>query len=111
MAVDGSDFEPFRCEVSPDRDGVRVRPVGELDLLTVPVVDAQLAELWSVGFTRVLLDLRAVTFIDSTCLHMLMTWQSQALADGLTFAVIAGPRAVERALTVAGLGGRLTYWG
>ena len=62
MSVPRSEPEPFRCEVVPDRAEVRVRPVGALDLATVPVVDAQLAELWSVGFTRLVLDLREVPF-------------------------------------------------
>ena len=44
MTVDQSDLEPFRYEVEPDRATVRVRPVGELDLATVPLVDAELAE-------------------------------------------------------------------
>ena len=65
MTVDESDVEPFRCEVEPDRATVRVRPIGELDLATVPLVGAELAELWSVGFTRLVVDLRAVTFLDT----------------------------------------------
>ena len=73
MTVDQSDLEPFRCEVEPDRATVRVRPVGELDLETVPLVDAELAELWSVGFTRLVVDLRSVTFLDSTGLRMLLS--------------------------------------
>ena len=63
MPVHRSELEPFRCEVVPDRAVVQVRPVGELDLTTVPLVDAQQAELWSVGFSS-LLDLREVSFLD-----------------------------------------------
>jgi anti-sigma B factor antagonist len=92
MTVDQSDLEPFRCEVEPDRATVRVRPVGELDLETVPVVDAELAELWSVGFTRLVVDLRSVTFLDSTGLRMLLAWQARSAADGMVFGVVPGPR-------------------
>jgi len=45
MHVERPELEPFRCEVEPDRAAVRVRPIGELDLATVPLVEAQLAEL------------------------------------------------------------------
>jgi hypothetical protein len=34
------------------------RPVGELDLATVGIVDAELADLWAVGFSSLVLDLR-----------------------------------------------------
>ena len=110
MTVDQSDLEPFRCEVEPDRATVRVRPVGELDLATVPLVDAELAELWSVGFTRLVVDLRSVTFLDSTGLRLLLTWQARSAADGMVFGVIPGPPVVERVLEVAGVADHLTYW-
>ena len=50
MSFDPAEFEPFRCEVDPDRESVIVRPVGALDLATVPIVDAQLAELVAAAF-------------------------------------------------------------
>ena len=101
--------EPFRCEVEPDRAAVRVRPIGELDLATVPLVEAELTELWSVGFTRIVLDLREVCFLDSTAIRLLLTWHAHSAADGLGFAVISGPRKVQRVLEVAGIADHLTY--
>jgi anti-anti-sigma factor len=65
MPSSRSKIEPFRCEVHPARDAVQVRPVGELDLATVPIVDAELADLWAVGFSSLVLDLREVCFLDS----------------------------------------------
>ena len=103
-------LEPFRCEVQPDREAVRVRPVGELDLASVPAVDAQLAELWSVGFANLVLDLRAVTFLDSSGLRMLLEWNAHNVECGLSFAVIPGPALVRRVLQTAGVADRLTYW-
>ena len=110
MSVPRSESEPFRCEVVPDRAEVRVRPVGALDLATVPLVDTQLAELWSVGFTRLVLDLREVPFLDSTGVRMLWSWHSTSAADGIAFGVIPGPPLVQRVLEVAGVDERLTYW-
>jgi anti-sigma B factor antagonist len=110
MTVERSELEPFRCEVEPDRDSVRVRPVGELDLATVPLVDTELAELWSAGVTRLVLDLRAVRFLDSTGLRMLLSWQAKSSTNGLVFAVIPGPPVVARVLEVSGVADHLTYW-
>jgi anti-sigma B factor antagonist len=109
MPFDRSELEPFRCEVEPHRDEVLVRPVGELDLATVPMVDEQLAELSSAGFTRLVLDLRAVRFLDSTGLRMLLSWHGRSTNDGLAFSVIPGPPVVQRVLQIAGVEDRLTY--
>ena len=110
MSVHRSELEPFRCEVVPDRTGVRICPVGELDFATVARVDAELSELWSVGFKRLELDLRRVGHIDSTGLRMLMAWNGRSAADGIAFGVIPGPPAVQRALDAAGVADQLTYW-
>ena len=109
MAFYRSELEPFRVDVVPNPEEVRVCPVGELDLATVPVVDAQLAELWSLGFARLVLDLREVCFLDSTGLRLLLSWQATSSADGVAFSVIAGPPVVERVLELAGVAGYLTY--
>ena len=44
------DPEPFRVEVYPERDSVRVVPVGEVDIATVGEIDARLRELSQAGF-------------------------------------------------------------
>jgi anti-sigma B factor antagonist len=103
------ELEPFRCEVAPHREEVLVRPVGDLDLATVPMVEAQLADLSSAGFTRLVLDLRGVRFLDSTGLRMLVSWHGRSTNDGLAFSIIPGPPVVQRVLEIAGVDDRLTY--
>ena len=73
MSLDPVEFEPFRCEVDPHRASVFVRPVGELDLSTIPIVDTQLAELVAAGFTSVV-DLRGLRFLDSSGVRLLLSW-------------------------------------
>ena len=103
MPFDAAEFEPFRCEVEPDREAVIVRPVGELDLATAPIVDAQLSELVTAGFGSVVLDLRKLRFLDSTGLKLLMTWEARSRADGIDLRVLPGPPAVQRVFDVAGV--------
>ena len=110
MSFHRSGLESFRCEVEPDRSTVCVRPVGELDLETVPVVDGELGELWSVGFTRFVLDLREVCVLDSAGVRLLLAWHAHGAADGIVFGVIPGPPLVQRVLAAAGVADRLTYW-
>ena len=106
---DGALPTEFRVDVTPERDAVRVSPVGEIDLATAGEVRAQLQELTSAGFTNVILDLRATTFLDSTGLRLVMDTHSAAHRDGIAFAIVAGPAAVHRVFEVAGLSGRLPF--
>ena len=110
----GSDPEwddEFRVDVVPERDVVRVCPIGELDLATVGDVRARLDELQRSGFSRIVLDFRGTTFIDSSGLRLVVDLHSASTVDGLVFGIIAGPPAVQRAFDVAGLTERLPFVG
>src|SRR5215212_6941361 len=96
MSLDPQDHEPFRCELEPERERVRIRPVGEIDLATVPVVEAHLRELTAAGFKEVTLDLRAVCFLDSSGLRMILEWDACSRADGFSFGLVEGPPTVQR---------------
>jgi anti-anti-sigma factor len=116
VSADGSDRPPidelpieFRVEVEPDREVVRVCPVGDVDLNTVDEVRAQVEGLTAAGFKRVVLDLRQTTFLDSTGLRLVLDAHSASAKDGTEFAVIAGPPEVQRAFEVAGLDSRLPF--
>jgi anti-anti-sigma factor len=100
---------PFRIEVEPEREAVRVCPIGEVDVGTVGEVRAQLDELKSSGFPRVVLDLRRTTFLDSSGLHLAVEVNAASAADGFAFALIAGPREVHRVFEVTGLSARLPF--
>ena len=96
MLEDPLTHQQFRCDVEPHRETVRVRPVGELDMATVHLVEAQLRELKAAGFTALTLDLRAVRFLDSSGLRMMLRWDAEARAHGFAFRLIEGPSAVRR---------------
>ena len=99
----------FRVDIVPDRDAVRVSPVGEIDLSTVSEIRAELHELKEVGFTRLVLDLRGTTFLDSTGLHLILEEYAAAQADGAQFALVAGPPEVQRVFELTGLGAQLPF--
>lgn len=101
--------EPFRCEVAPERDAVRVRPVGELDLVTAPVLDAQMRELRDSGFRRLILDLRALEFIDSSGLHLILRYDAEARCDGFSLQLVPGDRAVQRVFELSGVAAQLPF--
>jgi anti-sigma B factor antagonist len=101
----------FRVEVEPDRDAVRVCPIGEVDRSTVGEVRAQLDELRSAGFGRLILDLRGATFLDSSGVRLALDAHTASAADGTEFAIVPGPPAVQRTFEVAGLSAELPFIG
>ena len=90
---------------------MHVRPIGEIDLTTVGGVAARIEELRAAGFARVVLDLRAVTFMDSTGLRLALRLEEEANRDGRSFALIPGSAAVQRVFEVSGALDRLTFRG
>ena len=100
---------PFRCETHSGRDDARVRPVGELDIATVGRLDERLRELREAGGKRFVLDLRGLTFIDSTGLRLVFELDSFARRDGIELSLVSGPRAVQRVFEVAGIAGLLPF--
>ena len=91
----------FTCEVTPRRDHVVVRPVGELDMATVGAVEEELRELLDSGFHRLVLDLGGLTFMDSTGLHLAMRWTAEAARDGFSFEIEPGAPKVQRVFELA----------
>ena len=83
-----------------------IAPAGEVDLVSVHAVrDALRAAVRA--SRRVVIDLRAVTFMDSSGLRLLVEAQQLAEQDGFTLAVVRGPASLERLFEVTGLGDRL----
>lgn len=75
---------------------------GELDLFATRPVRQRVDEFVGAGFHEVVLDLRGLTFIDSTGMRLLLGFNLQARRDGWTLGLIRGPEAVQRVFEVAG---------
>ena len=107
------DFEPFAVEVQRREHVTIVQPRGELDIATVETLrsrlDAAIAETLRVpldGFenaARLVLDLRGLSFIDSTGLHLLLALDQQAQRDGLLLTLVAPAPPIDRAIELCGL--------
>lgn len=106
---DRPQLEPFRIEEHPDRQSIRVAPVGELDVATVPQVDERLRELCHAGFDHLILDLRGLTFVDSSGLRLVLQWDARARQDGFGFALIEGSPTIQSMFAVCGVLDRLPF--
>ena len=71
-----------------DAETVHVRAVGELDLATSPGLERELDEVIADGSrTSIVLDLRDLSFLDSTGLRCLWTARQHALSTGGTLVI------------------------
>jgi anti-sigma B factor antagonist len=86
----------------------RVAASGELDIATVPDLEAAFEAARAGSPEAIVLDLRAVTFIDSTGMALLLRLLDVPDAPPLRFRVSP---AIERLLEIIGLEGRLPLEG
>lgn len=100
----------FSYDVHDDDGRVAVRLRGELDMAATlrlePALDEVLAEN---GIRKLLIDLREVTFIDSTGFSALLAAQERAQAEEVELALLRPPEDVGRALRVSGLDSVLPF--
>jgi anti-sigma B factor antagonist len=95
-------WRPLRCSIEPRRDELWLKPTGELDLESAGVLRAVVGEYLDAHFPRLVLDLRAITFMDSSGLHLLLEAQREARARGVELLVSPGPPSVQRVFDVTG---------
>ena len=93
----------FRLDVELERDAVRVCPRGEVDLATAGAIREKFDEMSALGFRRVVLDLRGVTFLDSTGLRLALELRECSRDAAWEFAVIEGIAAVQRVFELTGV--------
>lgn len=101
----------FRCDVVHDDDGVRVTLEGELDLATAAEVDAALRESIesAVEPERCMVDLRGLTFMDSSGLRTILGAGRAARRQGRSLTLVAGPPAVQRVFEICGVADGLRF--
>jgi anti-sigma B factor antagonist len=100
--------ELFAMEERRDGDATVVALSGELDFGTVGQVQARLAELRDEA-TATVLDLDALTFMDSTGIRLVLTACEDAERTSWSFRVTRGSERVRRVLEAAQVIDRLPY--
>ena len=93
-----SDFE---VDVRAEARGTVVSVAGELDVASSQVLEQELTKLHAVP--TVVVDLRQLTFIDSTGLGVLVRNHQLAREQGRRFGLVRGGGQVDRLLSLTGL--------
>jgi anti-anti-sigma factor len=100
-------LEPFVTEVERCDDITIVQPRGDLDIATAGTLHAALD-----GIERtehLVLDLRGLSFIDSTGLHLLVALHQRAQRDGFQLTLLAPAAPLDTAIQLCGLDGTLPF--
>jgi anti-sigma B factor antagonist len=92
-------------EVAEIRIGHRIvlAVSGELDIATAPALQSSLNDAVDNGLAELWVDLRDVTFMDSTGLRVLLAIRRRLREKSKTLVVICPDGPVRRVFTVAGL--------
>ena len=93
----------FSCTVVQAVDRARIRVEGEVDIATIDAIDRELRRCHDEGVPHVVLDLCAVTFLDSVGVRLLLRWAKvgELHAWDLRFALESPP--VLAVLRLAGV--------
>ncbi len=97
----------FGIQVVQNGASTRIAPTGELDIATTPALEQAIADATAEPGVTLVLDLRELTFMDSTGLRTLAQTNARAEQDGFTLAIWRGSRQIERVLEISGLGALL----
>jgi anti-anti-sigma factor len=97
----------FDLRVVRNGRSTHIAPCGELDIATTPELEQAIADAAAQSASEIVLDLRELTFMDSTGLRALAQANTRADASGIALSIWRGPRQIERVLEISGLGALL----
>src|SRR6476659_9056305 len=88
----------FSVSVDSDADAHTVTLSGELDIATADQLTQALESVQPVAGSRLVIDLTAVSFMDSTGLRVLIAANRNATAAGYTLVIVTGESPAKRVL-------------
>ncbi|MFL5844401.1 MAG: STAS domain-containing protein [Solirubrobacteraceae bacterium] len=99
------DVPPFELDVDSGDDRVTFTPRGELDLATAPELEDKVLSAVRTADRSVVLDLRELTFMDSTGVRTIVAAHQLAGETGGDLRVVRPPRdsPVSRVIEISGI--------
>src|SRR4051794_41670550 len=100
-----TDVPSFELVVDSSDGRVTFTPRGELDLATAPELEDKVLAAVGDGSQPVVIDLRELTFMDSTGVRTIVSAHQTAEASGCDLRVVRPPREspVSRAIEISGI--------
>lgn len=97
----------LKLQTSERPGGVHVELRGELDIASAPQLVEELEKAETSGPGLVVVDLRGLSFMDSSGLRALVAADSRARETGRRLVLIRGPERVQRVFSITRLDERL----
>jgi anti-sigma B factor antagonist len=97
----------LELETEQNESHTRLALRGELDISSAPVLEEALGRVEESEPALLVLDLRALEFMDSTGLRTVVSADQRARAQNRRVAIVRGPEAVDRIFNVTRLDERL----
>jgi anti-anti-sigma factor len=92
----------FAVRISTQPEAL-IEVTGELDLASVPIFKAAVADLGLACRQRLVLDLRRLAFIDAAGVHAVLDLHEESLDVSAALTILPGPRHVQRVFELAGV--------
>lgn len=109
MGLEGKGTTPLGIAERRGEDEIVLELRGELDISTADQLQERLEAARLSEVERVTVDLRALDFVDSTGLRILLRAQQAANEGSGGLAFVPAKGQVERIMQVAGIDGELTF--
>ncbi len=93
---------PFGALITHAPEWNRLSLVGELDLVSAPIVQAAFDRVESAPVGMIVVDLRRLSFMDAAGLNVLAQAHKRAQRGRWSLVVVRGPRPVQRLLELTG---------
>jgi anti-sigma B factor antagonist len=97
-------FAPeFAARIDSQDGVVNIALSGDLDMATIPVLEGHLAHLESDGVSTITLDLRELTFLGSSALHVFLAARDRAAANGQRLILVGATSTARRLFDLTGM--------
>jgi anti-anti-sigma factor len=100
---------PFRVDAQTAEPVVHLRPQGELDLASTPLLEEALIRAEETSVSAIELDLSAITFMDSCGLRGLLRAAARSNADSNRLRITGANRQVRRLVALVGVADLLPF--
>jgi anti-anti-sigma factor len=96
-----SEARPFNVTLTEQAEGVVVRVLGDIDVVTAPVLQRHLDAALASGRPTVVIDLSGTTFLDARGVGVLVGARKKMSEDGGRLVLRRPPALVRRVLEIA----------
>jgi len=100
---------PFEIEQVREQDGARLALSGELDIATVPRVEAAVNATLTAEVRTLTIDLSELGFVDSSGLRLFIVLDQRATAEGWTLRLVRPAEPVMKVFRVSGVEENLPF--